>query len=93
MSYIKREDVLEAYNEVQRRNGPWRFETLIESIPDVKVEEVIHCCDCENWVTLENSNTRVCAIYDIANSHGEPVQTKSTDYCSYGVKVSKGVFQ
>ena len=52
-----------------------------------KIEEVIHCCDCENWVTLENSNIRVCAIYDIANSYGEPVQTKPMDYCSYGVKV------
>lgn len=40
--YIKKEDVLRAYEEVQRRNGPWRFETLIESVPTADVAEVVH---------------------------------------------------
>lgn len=40
MSYIEREAVLRAYDEVQRRNGPWRFESLIESVPSADVEPV-----------------------------------------------------
>lgn len=40
--YIKKEDVLRAYEEVQRRNGPWRFETLIESVPPADVAPVRH---------------------------------------------------
>ena len=40
--YIKREAVLRAYEEVQRRNGPWRFETLIESVPAADVAPVRH---------------------------------------------------
>ena len=35
--YIKREDILMAYEEEQRRTGPWRFETLIESVPSADV--------------------------------------------------------
>ena len=40
--YIKKEDVLRAYEEVQRRNGPWRFETLIESVPTADVAPLQH---------------------------------------------------
>ena len=40
--YIKREDVLRVYEEEQRRNGSWRFETLIESVPSADVEPVRH---------------------------------------------------
>ena len=40
--YIEREAVLRAYEEVQRRNGPWRFETLIESVPTADVAPVRH---------------------------------------------------
>ena len=40
--YISRQAVLDAYNEEQRRNGPWRFETLIESVPAADVAPVVH---------------------------------------------------
>lgn len=40
--YIERKAVLDAYDEVQRRNGPWRFETLIESVPAADVAPVVH---------------------------------------------------
>ena len=40
--YIKREDVLRAYEEEQRRPGPYRFETLIESVPAADVAPVRH---------------------------------------------------
>lgn len=40
--YIDREAVFKAYEEVQRRNGPWRFETLIESVPAADVAPVVH---------------------------------------------------
>ena len=40
--YIDREAVFKAYEEVQRRNGPWRFETLIESVPAADVSPVVH---------------------------------------------------
>ena len=40
--YIKREDVLRAYEEEQRRPGPYRFETLIKSVPSSDVAPVRH---------------------------------------------------
>lgn len=40
--YIERKAIFDAYEEVQRRNGPWRFETLIESVPSVDVAPVVH---------------------------------------------------
>lgn len=40
--YIDREAVFKAYEEVQRMNGPWRFETLIESVPAEDVAPVVH---------------------------------------------------
>ena len=49
--YIKKEDVLRAYEEVQRRNGPWRFETLIESVPAADVATVRHARWMDNHCT------------------------------------------
>lgn len=40
--YIMRQAVLDAYEEEQRKNGPWRFETLIESVPAADVAPVVH---------------------------------------------------
>lgn len=40
--YIERKAVLDAYEEEQRRNGPWRFETLINSVPAADVVPVVH---------------------------------------------------
>ena len=39
--YIERQAVLNAYDAVQRKNGPWRFETLIESVPAADVRPVV----------------------------------------------------
>ncbi len=39
--YIERKAVLNAYDAVQRKNGPWRFETLIESVPAADVRPVV----------------------------------------------------
>ena len=40
--YIERKAVLRAYEEEQRRRGPWRFEKLIASIPAEDVAPVRH---------------------------------------------------
>lgn len=40
--YIEREAIFKAYEEEQRRPGPWRFETLINSIPSADVAPVVH---------------------------------------------------
>lgn len=39
--FIERQAVLNAYDAVQRKNGPWRFETLIESVPAANVRPVV----------------------------------------------------
>lgn len=39
--YIERQAVLNAYDAVQRENGPWRFETLIEFVPAADVRPVV----------------------------------------------------
>lgn len=49
--YIERSKIFEAYEEVQRRTGPWRFEALIDSIPAADVAPVRHghwIYDCGN---------------------------------------------
>lgn len=47
--YIMRQAVLDAYEEEQRKNGPWRFETLIESVPAADVAPVVRCRECIHW--------------------------------------------
>ena len=47
--YIMRQAVLDAYEEEQRKNGPWRFETLIESVPAADVVPVVRCRECIHW--------------------------------------------
>ena len=39
--YIERQAVLNAYDAVQRKNVPWRFDTLIESVPAADVRPVV----------------------------------------------------
>ena len=57
--YIKKEDVLRAYEEVQRRNGPWRFETLIESVPTADVAPVVH----GRWGTdSDRPDSLICSV-------------------------------
>ena len=52
--YIERDAVLRAYEEEQRRRGPWRFEKLIASIPAADVAPVRH----GRWI-LEAHDERV----------------------------------
>ena len=57
--YIEREAVLRAYEEVQRRNGPWRFETLIESVPSADVAPVRH----GRWETnSDRPDSLICSV-------------------------------
>ena len=55
--YIKKEDVLRAYEEVQRRNGPWRFETLIGSVPTADVAPVRH----GRWIWHSEERGYLCS--------------------------------
>lgn len=57
--YIEREAVLRAYEEEQRRRGPWRFEKLIASIPAADVAPVVH----GRWLNENNrpkTYERIC---------------------------------
>ena len=45
--------------------------------------DIVRCRECKHCVTDDFGN-RVCAIFDIANSNGEPVKTRPDDFCSYG---------
>lgn len=49
--YISRKAVMDAYEEEQRRPGPWRFETLINSVPAANVAPVVHA----EWVYDKNA--------------------------------------
>ena len=49
----------------------------VDAVPDVR------CAKCEHWVKNDDGQY-VCALFDIANSYGEPVVTKPDDFCSYG---------
>ena len=40
--YIPRQAVLDAYEQEQRKSGPWRFETLIDTVPAADVAPVVH---------------------------------------------------
>ena len=44
---------------------------------------VVRCEKCEHWVKNDDGQC-VCALFDIANSYGEPVVTKPDNFCSYG---------
>ena len=54
--YIEKEKLLEAYNDVQKNAGMWRFETLVNYIPAADVAPVVHA----KWFLLnECSNEGV----------------------------------
>lgn len=55
----------------------------IEAAPTVDAVPVVRCAKCEHWVGNDDGQY-VCALFDIANSYGEPVVTKPDDFCSYG---------
>ena len=55
----------------------------ISKAPTVDAVPVVRCAKCEHWVENDDGQY-VCALFDIANSYGEPVVTKPDDFCSYG---------
>ena len=55
----------------------------IDNAPTVDAVPVVRCAKCEHWVKNDDGQC-VCALFDIANSYGEPVATKPDDFCSYG---------
>ena len=56
---------------------------MIKTAPTVDAVPVVKCAKCEHWVKNDDGQC-VCALFDIANSYGEPVVTKPDDFCSYG---------
>ena len=56
---------------------------MIKTSPTVDAVPVVRCAKCEHWVGNDDGQY-VCALFDIANSYGEPVVTKQDDFCSYG---------
>ena len=55
----------------------------ISEAPTVGAVPVVRCAKCEHWVKNDDGQC-VCALFEIANSYGEPVVTKPDDFCSYG---------
>ena len=58
-------------------------ECVVNDAPTVDAVSVVRCAKCEHWVKNDDGQC-VCALFDIANSYGEPVVTKPDDFCSYG---------
>ena len=56
---------------------------VLEDMQTVDAVPVVRCAKCEHWVKNDDGQY-VCALFDIANSYGEPVVTKPDDFCSYG---------
>lgn len=75
--YISRKSVLDAYEEEQRRNGMWRFETLIESVPAADVVEVVRCRECA-YATRPGDNIVYCDNFER--------DMMPDDYCSVGYR-------
>ena len=80
--YIKRGDVMKAYEEEQRRQGSYRFETLLKSVPSAEVADVVHCRDCIGKSTWYNDAEYGCAVCGMSGMY-----PKSEDgFCSYGIR-------
>ena len=58
-------------------------ECVVNDAPTVDAVPVVRCRECIHFVNDDFGN-RVCALFDVANSNGEPVATKTDDFCSYG---------
>ena len=65
------------------RGGIRKALHCVEQAPTVDAVPVVRCAKCEHWVKNDDGQC-VCALFDIANSYGEPVVTKPDDFCSYG---------
>lgn len=80
--YIKRGDVLRAYEEEQHRQGSYRFETLIKSVPSAEVADVVRCRNCIGRSTWYNDAEYGCAVCGMSGMY-----PKSEDgFCSYGIR-------
>lgn len=64
------------------------FVRFLKKQPTVDAVPVVRCEKCEHWVKNDDGQC-VCALFDIANSYGEPVVTKPDDFCSYGKRKGK----
>ena len=70
--------------EIEYGTKPVHFSAnAIDFAPTVDAVPVVRCAKCEHWVKNDDGQC-VCALFDIANSYGEPVVTKPDDFCSYG---------
>lgn len=82
--YIMRQAVLDAYEEEQRKNGPWRFETLIESVPAADVVPVVRCRECKHF----NLETHECENEALSTDHeggaSYSLNFYDDDFCSFG---------
>ena len=63
--------------------GDCGYDHFIFTAPTIDAVPVVRCAKCEHWVKNDNGQC-VCALFDTANSYGEPVVTKPDDFCSYG---------
>ena len=61
---------------------------VLEDMQTVDAVPVVRCAKCEHGVKNDDGQY-VCALFDIANSYGEPVVTKPDDFCSYGKRKGK----
>ena len=59
--YIKRGDVMKAYEEEQHRQGSYRFETLIKSVPSAEVAPVKH----GQWIGSGDGYANGELVYDM----------------------------
>ena len=80
--YISRKAVMDAYEEEQRRPGPWRFETLINSVPAANVAPVVRCREC-----LHYTDWGACGRPD--NGWDAP-KMGPEDFCSRGERKADG---
>lgn len=81
--YIDRAAILKAYEEVQRGNGPWRFETLINSVPASDVAPVVH----GRWAPYDNEQDKgfhycsVCKSQAFNYGDGSEVVEVLSNFC------------
>lgn len=81
--YISRKAVMDAYEEEQRRPGPWRFETLINSVPAADVVQVVRCRECKYLIAVKAGNGDAMQV---CNRTKSPVCFD--DFCSRGEKAN-----
>lgn len=83
--YISRKAVMDAYEEEQRRPGPWRFETLINSVPAADVAPVVRCRECEHYKEhrTKKYGNLICRCTRMGK-YDMDYPVNPDDFCSYG---------